>query len=85
MQRRFREIFEYQDQIKLPQAVLHSFQRSDFYVCQSDHQEWWVRKMDEAVRCRLQADTRPERYTFEGKFSEWDVEFQGLSKLFLKQ
>ena len=46
MQWRFREVLEDQDQIKLLETILHTFEGGDFNVGQCYNQEWSVGEVD---------------------------------------
>lgn len=77
----FREVLENQHQVKLLEAILDTFERSNLNVGESDDKERSIRKMDETLGGRLQSNTGSERYTFEGQFSEWDIKLQCLPEL----
>lgn len=54
MQRRFREIFEDENKIKLFQAILNAFQGRNFDICQGHDKEWGVCKMHQMGRASVE-------------------------------
>ena len=80
----FREVLENQHQVKLLEAILNTLERSNLDIGEGDDEERSIRKVDKTLGCWLQSNTGSERYTFEGQFSERDIELQCLSELWCK-
>ena len=81
MQGRLREILEDENPIKLLETKLYTLERGDLDLRKRDHSERRIRKVDQAVGCRLQPNVGAEWYTFEREFSERKVGFKGITSL----
>lgn len=81
MERRFRKVFENEDEIKLFQCELDTFQRCDFDLVESDDEERRVDQVDETFGGGLQPNVGSERNTFERQLSERNVHLNGFAGL----
>lgn len=81
LQRRTSKVREDEYHIELLQAELHTFQRSDFNLAQSDDEEWRIGKMNKTFCRWLQFDVCTERNAFEGEFTEGNVRFNCVTGL----
>lgn len=73
VQGRLREVFKYQDHVKLLQPELDTLQGCNLDVGESHNKEWRVRQMNKTFGRRLQANISPEGDTFERKFAERNI------------
>lgn len=75
------EILEDENHVELFEAELDTLQGRDLDVCQSDDEERWVRKLDQAVGCRLQSRGHSEWYAFKRQLAERNVRLERVSSL----
>lgn len=85
MKRRFGEVLEDENKIKLFKRELHALQGSDFNLVKSDDKEGRVNEMDETFCRGLQPNIGSEGDTLKGQLSERNVNLDSFSSLFTFQ
>ena len=85
MERRFRKVFENEDEIKLLECELDTFQGCNFDLVESDNEERWVDEVDETFGGGLQPNVGSEGHTLKGQLSERNVNLDSFSGLFASQ
>lgn len=81
MERRFRKVFENEDEIELLQCKLDSFQGCNFDLVERDNKERRFNEVDETFSGRLQPGVGSERNTLKGQLSEGHVNLDRFSGL----
>lgn len=81
VQRRLCKILEDQDHIELLEGELHSLERRDFDLGQSDHREWRIGEMHQAIGSWLKLDASSERNSFECQLAEGNVHLEAIVTL----
>lgn len=73
MKRWLRKVTQDQDEIEVLETIGHSFQMGDFDVSESDDEERWVGKVDDAVGGWKNLNVGTEWNTRESQFTHWNV------------
>ena len=84
MERRLRKVFENEDEIKLFECELDTFQGCNFDLVESDNEERRFDEVDEAFGAGLQPNVGSEGYTLKGQLSERNVNLDSFSGLSIK-